>query len=258
MKIMLLLNTPLEQFQIIPIIPLYVFGFDFSLTNLFLINIISLLGFIFIIYINSSSKNYVREISFYLIPNTWQKVVESISDILTQVLSDTTAKDNEKYFPFILILFHFILFSNLIGLIPYSFTVTSHLIITFILSFSIFIGINIITFEKYKMKTFSLFLPAKTTFFLALLLVPIEFISYIAKPISLGVRLFINIMAGHSLLKVIVSFAWGMILLENISSTGFIFPILILILLFGLEFGVALIQTYVFIILTCIYIQDGS
>jgi ATP synthase subunit 6 len=91
-------------------------------------------------------------------------------------------------------------------LLPYSFTTTSHLIVTFTLSFSVFIGINIITFKKYKTKIFSLFLPANTTFFLAVLLVPIEFISYIAKPISLGVRLFINLMAGHSLLKVIIGF----------------------------------------------------
>jgi len=116
-------------------------------------------------------------------------------------------KNNEKYFPLITVLFSFILFSNLIGLIPYSFTATSHLIVTFTLSFAVFIGINIITFKKYKIKTFSLFLPSNTTFFLALLLVPIELISYIAKPISLGIRLFINLMAGHSLLKVIVGFA---------------------------------------------------
>lgn len=254
----MLLNTPLEQFQIVPIIQLNVFGFDFSFTNSFLINALSLLGLVIIFYCSSSNKNSLREISFYLAPNAWQKWIESISNAITQVLSDTITQDNEKYLPFILVLFHFILFSNLIGLIPYSFTVTSHLIITFILSFSIFTGINIITFKKYKIKAFSLFLPANTTFFLALLLVPIEFISYIAKPISLGVRLFINLMAGHSLLKVIVSFAWGMILLENIRSTGFIFPLFILIILFGLEFGVALIQAYVFIILTCIYIHDGS
>jgi len=108
------------------------------------------------------------------------------------------------------------------------------------------------------METFSLFLPSNTTFLLALLLVPIEFISYIAKPISLGVRLFINLMAGHSLLKVIVGFSWSMLLLENIISVGLVLPMIVLTLLFGLELGVALIQTYVFIILTCIYIQDGS
>ena len=200
----------------------------------------------------------MQENSFFFTPNAWQKSVEFVSEITAQLISDIISTNNEKYFPIISVLFNFILFSNLIGLLPYSFTATSHLIVTFTLSFSVFIGINIITFEKYKMKTFSLFLPANTTFFLALLLVPIEFISYIAKPISLGVRLFINLMAGHSLLKVIIGFSWSMLMLESFTSIGLILPMIILVILFGLELGVALIQTYVFIILTCIYIQDGS
>jgi ATP synthase subunit 6 len=253
-----MLYAPLEQFQILSIIPLKLFSLDFSFTNFFLINLLALLSYVSFIYFNSSHKNYLQETSFYLAPNAWQKSIESISEITTQLISDIISVDNEKYFPFISVLFNFILFSNLIGLIPYSFTATSHLIVTFTLSFAVFIGINIITFQKYKMKTFSLFLPANTTFFLALLLVPIEFISYIAKPISLGVRLFINLMAGHSLLKVIIGFSWSMLLLENFTSIGLILPMIILVILFGLELGVALIQTYVFVILTCIYIQDGS
>nr|WDD39294.1 ATP synthase F0 subunit 6 [Gomphonema parvulum] len=253
-----MLHAPLEQFQILSLVSFNIFSLDFSCTNFFLINLLALLSYVSFIYFNSSHKNYLQETSFYLAPNAWQKGIESVSELTTQLISDIISTDNEKYFPFISVLFNFILFSNLIGLIPYSFTATSHLIVTFTLSFSVFIGINIITFQKYKMKTFSLFLPANTTFFLALLLVPIEFISYIAKPISLGVRLFINLMAGHSLLKVIIGFSWSMLLLENFTSIGLILPMIILVILFGLELGVALIQTYVFIILTCIYIQDGS
>jgi F-type H+-transporting ATPase subunit a len=253
-----MIHAPLEQFQILSIISIKIFSFDFSITNFLLINLLALLSFISFIYYNGSNKNYLQETSYFFIPNAWQKIIESISEMSAQLVSDTILTDNEKYFPFISVLFNFILFSNLIGLIPYSFTATSHLIVTFTLSFSVFIGINIITFRKYKLKTFSLFLPANTSFFLALLLVPIEFISYIAKPISLGVRLFINLMAGHSLLKVIIGFSWSMLLLENFTSIGLIFPMIILVILFGLELGVALIQTYVFIILTCIYIQDGS
>lgn len=253
-----MLHAPLEQFQILSLVSFSIFSLDFSFTNFFLINLLALLSYVSFIYFNSSHKNYLQETSFYLAPNAWQKSIESVSELTTQLISDIISTDNEKYFPFISVLFNFILFSNLIGLIPYSFTATSHLIVTFTLSFSVFIGINIITFQKYKMKTFSLFLPANTTFFLALLLVPIEFISYIAKPISLGVRLFINLMAGHSLLKVIIGFSWSMLLLENFTSIGLILPMIILVILFGLELGVALIQTYVFIILTCIYIQDGS
>ena len=253
-----MLHAPLEQFQILSLVSFNIFSLDFSFTNFLLINLLALLSYVSFIYFNSSHKNYLQETSFYLAPNAWQKGIESVSELTTQLISDIISTDNEKYFPFISVLFNFILFSNLIGLIPYSFTATSHLIVTFTLSFSVFIGINIITFKKYKMKTFSLFLPANTTFFLALLLVPIEFISYIAKPISLGVRLFINLMAGHSLLKVIIGFSWSMLLLENFTSIGLILPMIILVILFGLELGVALIQTYVFIILTCIYIQDGS
>ena len=253
-----MLYAPLEQFQILSLLPLKIFSFDFSITNFLLINLLALISFRSFIYFNGFNKNYLQETSPYFIPNSWQTAIESISEITAQLISDIIATDNEKYFPLISVLFNFILFSNLIGLIPYSFTATSHLIVTFTLSFSVFIGINIITFQKYKMKTFSLFLPANTNFFLALLLVPIEFISYVAKPISLGVRLFINLMAGHSLLKVIIGFSWSMLLLENFTSIGLILPMIILVILFGLELGVALIQTYVFIILTCIYIQDGS
>jgi len=253
-----MLHAPLEQFQILSLVPLKIFSFDFSITNFLLINLLALISFKSFIYFNGFHKNYLQNTSPYFIPNSWQTAIESISEITAQLISDIIATDNEKYFPIISVLFNFILFSNLIGLIPYSFTATSHLIVTFTLSFSVFIGINIITFKKYKMKTFSLFLPANTNFLLALLLVPIEFISYIAKPISLGVRLFINLMAGHSLLKVIIGFSWSMLLLENFTSIGLILPMIILVILFGLELGVALIQTYVFIILTCIYIQDGS
>ena len=219
-----MLQAPLEQFQILQLIPINVFSIDFSITNFLLINLLALLSFISFIYYNASHSNYLQETSFYFSPNSWQKSIESISEITAQLISDIISTDNEKYFPIISVLFNFILFSNLIGLIPYSFTATSHLIVTFSLSFSVFIGINIITFNKYKMKTFSLFLPANTTFFLALLLVPIEFISYIAKPISLGVRLFINLMAGHSLLKVIIGFSWSMLLLENFTSIGLVLP----------------------------------
>lgn len=253
-----MLNAPLEQFQILSLLPIKIFNFDFSITNFLLINLLALLSFRSFIYYNGLVTNYSQETSSYFIPNVWQKTIESVLEFTAQLISDIITTENEKYFPFISVLFQFILFSNLIGLIPYSFTATSHIIVTFTLSLSVFIGVNIITFKKYKIKSFSLFLPSNTSFFLALLLVPIELISYIAKPVSLGVRLFINLMAGHSLLKVIIGFSWSMLLLENITSIGLIIPMIVVVILFGLELGVALIQTYVFIVLTCIYIQDGS
>jgi ATP synthase subunit 6 len=254
-----MLHAPLEQFQIVSILNLNVLGVDLSITNLLLINTIVLSSFCAIFFLNSTiTYHNMQETSFYVLSSTWQKAADFISESAVQLVSDIVSESTNKHIPLIFLLFHFILLNNLVGLLPYSFTTTSHLVITFVLSFTVFVGVNVITFEKYGLKAFSLFLPSNTTFFLALLLVPIELISYLAKPFSLGVRLFVNLMAGHSLMKVVVSFSWGMLLLENLTSLGSIVPLFVLIVLFGLELGVALIQTYVFIILTCIYIQDGS
>lgn len=258
LKTKMLILSPLEQFQILSLITIKIFGFDFSITNALLVNLLALLCFSGTVYMFSSNDNCFNTPSFFFIPNPWQVIFESVYEVVSQLVFDLVSTGSEKYFPFLTIIFSFILFNNLIGLVPYSFTITSHLIITFTLSFSIFIGLNIICYQRHGLHMFSLFLPANTTFFLALLLVPIEFVSYVAKPISLGVRLFINLMAGHSLLKVIVGFAWSMSLMEGISSLSFLLPLLILTLLMGLELGVALIQTYVFITLTCIYLNEAE
>lgn len=247
-----MLITPLEQFQVISIFSFKLFCFDFSFTNLYLIIFLTILSF-YLIVIFSSSINK----TFYLVPNVWQILIESIYEMIAQMLYDNINNKGEKYFPFISVLFSFILLSNLIGLVPYSFTITSHLIITFSLSLTVFIGINIICIKIYKFEMLSLFIPANTSFGLALLLVPIEFVSYIFKPISLGVRLFANLMAGHTLLKVIVGFSWSMLLLDDLLSLLHVFPLIILVILMGLELAVAFIQAYVFTILTCIYLNDG-
>jgi ATP synthase subunit 6 len=249
-----MLYSPLDQFKIAPLFSLVVAGIDISATNFLLVSLLTIFvirGFVFLIKEPNSN-------SFFVIPNGWQHIIEKLYALVTQLLSDIITTGSEKYFPFVSVLFMFILSNNLIGLVPYSFTVTSHITLTFFLSFSIFVAMNIIGFQRHGVELFSLFLPANTTFFLALLLVPIELISYIAKPISLGVRLFINLMAGHSLLKVIVGFSWNMLLVENLKAVVFILPLLILVLLMGLELAVALIQAYVFITLTAIYLNDSE
>jgi ATP synthase subunit 6 len=253
-----MLYAPLEQFQILSLFNIQFFTLDFSITNFLIINLIALMILQSFIYYNSYNTNYLNERSPLFSANAWQKVIEFKSEVAVQIMTDIIPSQSEKYLPVISLLFNFILLSNLIGLVPYSFTTTSHLFVTFTLSFSFFIGVNIITFQKYKMKSFSLFLPANSSFFLALILVPLEFISHLIKPISLGARLFINLMAGHTLLKVILGFSWSLLLLKNFTSINFIIPLVVLVVLFGLELGVALIQTYVFITLSCIYIQDGS
>lgn len=251
-----MLLTPLEQFQIISVFPIKFFCLDFSFTNLILINII-ILGLVsFIVYFISPTADSFKS-SFFFVPGVWQTCFELVYETVSQLVYDNLNSEGEKYLPYISTLFIFILLNNLIGLVPYSFTVTSHLIVTFTLSLSLFIGIIIIGCQRHKIKMLSVFLPANSSFFLALLLVPIELISYIFKPISLGVRLFANLMAGHTLLKVIVGFSWSLLMLEDILSVVHIVPLLILILLMGLELGVALIQAYVFTVLTCIYLNDS-
>jgi ATP synthase subunit 6 len=249
--------TPLEQFQIISLISLKIFSFDLSVTNLLFVFCLLFLFFSLIIQLSSNFSFYLKEYSFFMIPNNWQFFVEIFYDIVLKLLFDNLNQHGEIFFPFISTIFFFILFCNLIGLIPYSFTITSHLIISFSMSFSIFIAINIIGYQYHKQKLIGLFIPGNTSFLLALILVPIEFISYVAKPVSLGVRLFINLMAGHTLLKVILGFSWSMLVLDNIFFYVQIIPLIILVILMGLELAVAIIQAYVFVILTCIYLNDS-
>jgi len=246
--------SPLDQFKIAPLISLQIAGLDFSFTNFTLVILLTL-------FLLQTTVFLIKEPttnSFFIIPSGWQILIERLYNIVIETLSDILETGSEKYFPFMATTFLFILSNNLIGMVPYSFTTTSHLTLTFFLSFSIFVALNVIGFQKHGMEYFSLFLPANTSFFLALLLVPIELISYIAKPVSLGVRLFINLMAGHTLLKVIVGFSWSMLLAENLKAIAFIIPLIILVILTGLEFAVAFIQAFVFITLTTIYLNDSE
>ena len=142
-------------------------------------------------------------------------------------------------------------------MVPYSFTVTSHLIITFTLALTLYIGFNFIGIKRHKIHFLNLFLPSGSSIFLVPLLVPIELVSYSFRVISVPVRLFANMMSGHILLKVIAGFAWSMLNVNSFIFLAHFVPLILLIILTGLEFGVALIQAYVFTILTCMYINDA-
>ena len=246
--------SPLSQFEIIPGIPLNFFFFDFTFTNSTLILVLVISALSVLICFTTNIKDF--SVNTYL--NGWQIVWISIFILIKNVVIDNIGFiKGSKFFPLVFSTFVYILCFNLIGLIPYSFTTTSHLISTFCLSFFIFLGINIIAVRIHGFKVFSLFLHTGTSFILAFLLVPIELISYIFKPISLSIRLFANMMAGHTLLKVIVGFAFKLI-----SVTGLVFflhyiPLLILIPLFLIELGVSLIQSLVFSVLISIYLNDS-
>lgn len=250
---MKVINSPLEQFQVLPIFPFRVGIFDFSITNETVI--IACLVFLTLLFFFSLVS---KDNSFYIIPTKWQSIIEIIYKlILSLVVDNIKDKKGELFFPLVFTLFLFILSLNLVGLVPYSFTLTSHLIVTFSLSLAIFIGINIVCVRAHGIKFFCLFLPPGTSIGLAFLLVPIELISYVFKPVSLSIRLFANMMAGHTLLKVIAGF--GFTLMGSVGIIFFLhlFPLIILIPLFGLELGVALIQSFVFSILICIYLNDA-
>jgi len=247
-------TSPLEQFQVLPIFSFYFGFFDFSITNetiiLLLILFFSLVLFLSLFKVNDNS--------YFIVPNRWQSLVEIIYKLILSLVNDNIKdKKNQFFFPLVFSIFFLLLSINLIGLIPYSFTLTSHLIVTLSLSLAIFIGINIICIRTHGINFFSLFLPSGTSVPLALLLVPIELISYIFKPVSLSIRLFANMMAGHTLLKVIAGFAFTLM-----GNFGILFllhyvPLFILIPLYGLELGVALIQSFVYSVLICIYLNDS-
>ena len=249
-----LFYSPLEQFEIIPVISFYLGALDFSITNETVI-----LGLIFFfVYSLFIFSTKTENSTFYIIPHRWQIILEGMYQMILSMISDNIAsKKGQNFFPFVFSIFGYLLMLNLIGLVPYSFTLTSHLIVTFALALFMFIGLNIICVRLHGLEFFSLFLPGGTSFVLALLLVPIELISYIFKPISLSIRLFANMMAGHTLLKVIAGFAWSLSGCTGIFFLLHYIPMLILIPLFGLELGVALIQSFVFSILTCIYLNDS-
>ena len=254
MKNITLFSSPLEQFEILPLVSFYLGGLDFSITNEAVI--LFLIFFFSLTFIRSVVKQ--SDSSLYVIPNRWQIVIGIIYQMILSMISDNiSGKKGHLFCPLVFSVFFYVASLNLIGLVPYSFTLTSHLIVTFALAIAIFLGINIICVRIHGLEFFSLFFPAGTSLVLGLLLVPIEVISYVFRPISLGIRLFANMMAGHTLLKVIAGFAWSLM-----GCTGILFlmhyvPLLILLPLFGLELAVGLIQAFVFSVLTCIYLNDA-
>jgi ATP synthase subunit 6 len=242
-----MINTPLEQFLVLPL----PFGF-FSLTNqaitLFLV-------FLFFILFYTSLMS--KESSLLIIPTRAQLVFEYIFIVILNLVAENILhKRAPLFFPLILFLFLFNLSLNLIGLIPYSFAVTSQCVTTLFLSTSIFLGINVIGFRKHGLKMFSLFLPSGTSVFLAFILVPVEFLSYLSKPFSMATRLFCNVMAGHILVKVLVGFSWSLMNCLGFVSFFYILPLIALILILFLELGISIIQSFIFSLLVCIHIND--
>jgi len=245
--------SPLNQFELRDLISLestILGNLHFSITN---IGFYLIIGSIFIFSLNILSTNLNK-----LISNNWSISQESLYDTIHSIVtSQINPNKGQMYFPFIYTLFIFILINNLIGMIPYSFASTSHFVLTFSLSFTIVLGATILGFQNHGLKFFSLLVPAGCPLALLPLLVLIEFISYLARNISLGLRLAANIFSGHMLLNILAGFTY------NIMSSGIIFfflgliPLSFIVAFSGLELGIALIQAQVFAVLASSYIKDG-
>ena len=184
------------------------------------------------------------------IPGRWQILAELSYEFIARLVSDNIGKDGKPYFSFIFTIFMFVLFGNFLGMLPYSFTFTSHIAVTLSMALVIFVLVTVIAFFKHGIRFFSFFLPAGVPIFLAPLMIVIEVISYFTRPFSLSIRLFANMMAGHTLLKVVGGFVFPLGIL------GFV-PLAGLVAITGLEFLIAFLQAYIFTILTCIYINDA-
>ncbi len=248
-----IITSPLDQFEIRNLLSLdapILGNTHISLTN---IGLYLSVGTFLILSVNVLATNYNRIVS-----NRWSISQESLyATIHSIVTNQINARNGQLYFPFIYTLFIFILINNLIGMVPYSFASTSHFILTFALSFTVVLGATILGFQKHGLEFFSLLVPAGCPLGLLPLLVLIEFISYLARNISLGLRLAANILSGHMLLNILAGFTY------NIMTSGFIFfflgliPLAFIIAFSGLELGIAFIQAQVFVVLTSSYIKDG-
>ena len=246
--------SPLEHFQVYPLISFYFLDFDYSITN----ETIFLLLFIVLILIYFLSLVKKNETSFYIIPNNrWQVLTELLFlGVLSIVSENIKNEKGQKFFPLIFFLFILIFGLNIIGLVPFSFALTGHLVVTMYVSLSVFIAINIIGFQIHGFKLFSLLLPSGTCSPLYFLIVIIELVSYGFRPISLFIRLFANVMAGHVLIKVILGFVYVLMGTGGILFILHYIPLVILLPLFVLELFVVVIQSLVFCLLVCIYISD--
>jgi ATP synthase subunit 6 len=243
----MILCSPLEQFSVLPLLNLNFF-LDFSITNSAVYALLTAASFGLIVFMLKGG---------FVIPHNLQLVLEISCDFVISLAKEQLGSQASlKYAPILITTFFFVLMSNLLGLIPFSFAITAQLVVTFSLSFSFFIGVFLIGITKHKIHFLSFFLPSGAPLELAPLLVMIEIVSYIFRPISLGVRLFANITAGHSLLLIIAGFAWDA-LKNPIIAILAVFPLLIIVVIFCLELVVAFLQAYVFTVLCAVYIKDS-
>jgi F-type H+-transporting ATPase subunit a len=235
-------HSPLAQFEIKELIPMEIGSLNVSFTNSSL--------FMVLTFVSVSAFLVMGMRKHAHVPGRWQSMAELSYIFISNMMKDTVGNEGRAYFPFVFSVFMFVLFGNLWGMIPYSFAFTSHIAVTFTMASFVFIGVTLIALIKHKLHFFSFFMPQGAPIYMAPLLIPIEIISYLSRPISLSVRLFANMLAGHTLLKVFAGFV------VSLGALG-VLPLVFVVALTGLEFVIAFLQAFVFAILTCLYLNDA-
>ena len=243
------MHSPVEQFTIKALLHLELFGFDISFSNSALFMILAVvLSVLFLTFAMRPRQ---------MVPGRAQAMAEMLYEFISDMVSSNVGKEGRPFFPFIFTLFVFLLFGNMLGLIPYSYTFTSQIVVTFVLAAFIFIGITLIAIIKHGWHFLTFFVPPGAPKVLIPFLIIIEVVSYFVRPVSLSVRLFANMLAGHTMLKVFAGLAVMITGAGGIYAPGALLPFLALIGLTGLEVLVAALQAYVFTILTCMYLNDA-
>lgn len=242
-------NDPIHQFQISNWIPIEIGGLDFSFTNssAFMVATVAAAGAF--LFLTTSSRG--------LVPSRMQSISEMAYEFIASMLRDAAGTQGMRFFPFVFSLFMFVLVANLLGMFPYFFTVTSHIIVTFALAMLVIGTVIVYGFMKHGLGFLKLFVPEGIPGPLVPLVVLIEVISFLSRPISLSVRLFANMLAGHITLKVFAGFVTSLSALGALGIGGAILPLAMAVALTGLEFLVAFLQAYVFAVLTCMYLNDA-
>ena len=241
---------PLDQFKIEPLIPIHIGGLDASFTNSAFFMVVTVLLACALVIWGARKRD--------LVPGRLQSIAEISYEFIASMIDDNVGHEGRDYFPFIFTLFIFILFGNLLGLIPYGFTFTSHIIVTFAMAAVVFIGVTIIGIARHGWHFLRLFVPHGVPLVLLFLLVPIEILSYFIRPFTLSIRLFANMMAGHTMLAIFAGFVAPLaILAVPLVKPLAVVPLGVDVLLIFLEILVAVLQAYVFAILTCLYLRDA-
>jgi len=243
------MHSPVEQFTIKALFHLQLFGVDVSFTNSALFMLLAVM--VSVAYLTFAMRR--RE----MVPGRLQASAEMLYEFISEMVRSNVGNEGRPYFPFIFTLFVFLLFGNMLGLVPYSYTFTSQIVVTFVMAAVVFVGVTLVALIKHGTHFFSFFIPPGAPKALVPFLIIIEVISYFVRPVSLSVRLFANMLAGHTMLKVFAGLAVMITSAGGVAMAGSVLPFLALIGLTGLEVLVAGLQAYVFTILTCMYLNDA-